>query len=356
MASADDKRPVTWQVIGHDWAIQYLSNQPTPHHAYLFAGPRHVGKSTLVRDFARFLFCTGEERPCGSCRHCQLMAHGTHPDFVVASPMESDPEKAREDVVVKPDRDAGRMYVSQAGAIVTTANLRPMEARYKVIHVQDAERAPGDAFFNKLLKTIEEPPSHVVICITVSDRSEILSTVASRCQNINLQPVERGAVQRALVQQWGVEVEKAELLARLANGRLGWAVEESRKKSLWEERENLLQELWALVRGDAALRLQASEQMAKKKDARLFATLEAWQGWWRDVLVVQAGAPHGVINIDKQEELQMQAQSVSANDVQSYLGKIDEVVAALRHTVNARLALDALLLRMPQIARDAGRK
>lgn len=356
MASADDKRPGAWQVIGHDWAVKYLSNQPTPHHAYLFAGPRHVGKSTLVRDFARFLFCTGETRPCGACRHCQLMAHGTHPDFVVVSPMEGDPEKARDGQMPKVDRDAGKMYVAQAEALVTAASLRPMEARYKLFHVQDAERVAGDAFFNKLLKTIEEPPSHVVICITVSDRSEILSTVASRCQNIGLQPVDRALVQSALTLQWGVDAEKAALLARLANGRLGWAVEESRKKSLWEDRETLLQELWALVRGDAALRLQTSERMAKKKDARLFATLETWQGWWRDVLVVQAGAPQGVLNIDKQEELQMQAQSLSSNDVQSFLRKIDEVVAMLRHTVNARLALDALLLRMPQIARETGRK
>jgi DNA polymerase-3 subunit delta' len=351
MATVDDKRPDAWQVVGHDWAVKYLSNQPTPHHAYLFAGPRHVGKSTLVRDYARLLFCTSRNRPCGYCRHCQLLADGAHPDFIVVAPMESDPEKAREGQSIKVDRDAGKMYVNQAEAIVTAASLRPMEARYKLFHVQDAERVTGDAFFNKLLKTIEEPPSHVVICITVSDRSEILSTVASRCQNIALQPVDRSIVQRALTERWGVEAEKASLLARLANGRLGWAVEESRKKSMWEERETLLQELWALVRGDAAQRLAASEQMAKKKDARLFATLETWQGWWRDVLVVQAGAPQGVINIDKQDELQRQAQSVPASEVQSYLSKIDEVVAALRHTVNARLALDALLLRMPQIAR-----
>lgn len=356
MASADDMRPGTWQVVGHDWAVKYLTNQPTPHHAYLFAGPRHVGKSTLVREFARYLFCTGEVRPCGHCRHCQLMADGMHPDFVIVTPMESDPEKARENQIVKADRDAGKLYARQAEALVTAANLRPMEARYKLFHVQDAERVTGDAFFNKLLKTIEEPPSHVIICISVSDRSEILTTVASRCQSVPLQPVAQSAVQRALVERWGLASDKAQLLSRLANGRLGWAVEESQKKSLWEEREERLQQLWALVRGDFAMRIDVAEQMAKKKDARLFATIETWQGWWRDVLVVQAGAPQGVINIDKQEELFTQAQAVSPNDVQSYLSKIDEVVAALRHTVNARLALDTLLLRMPQIARETGRK
>lgn len=356
MASTDTIRPGAWQVVGHDWAVKYLSNQPAPHHAYLFAGPRHVGKTSLVREFARFLFCAGNERPCGECRHCQLMADGAHPDFMLVAPMESDPDKAREEQIVKSDRDAGKLFVRQAETLVTAASLRPMEARYKVFHVQDAERVTGDAFFNKLLKTIEEPSSHVIICITVSDRSEILPTVASRCQNLGLQPIDRGDVQRALTTRWHVEPEKARLLARLANGRLGWAVEESRKKSLWEERDARLHELWALARGDSATRLEAAEQMAKKKDARLFATIETWQGWWRDVLVVQAGAAQGVINIDKQDELQTQAQSVSPNDVQSYLSKIDEVVAALRHTVNARVALDTLLLRMPQIARATGRK
>lgn len=350
MAHADTERPGAWQVIGHDWAVRYLSNQQTPHHAYLFAGPRHVGKSTVVREFACSLFCTGETAPCGQCRHCQLMRDGAHPDYITVAPMESDPEKAREDQVVKSNRDAGKLFVRQAEAIVTAANLRPMEARYKFFHIQDAERVTGDAFFNKLLKTIEEPPSHVILAITVSDRSEILATVASRCQNLSLQPVERGAVRDALVERWQLAPDRAELLARLANGRLGWAVEEAHKASLWEEREARLQELWTLARGDFATRLHASEQMAKKKDARLFATLEMWQGWWRDVLVTQCGVSDGVINIDKQDELQRQAQSVTSADVQTFLGKLDEAVAALRHTVNARLALDALLLQMPRVA------
>lgn len=277
------------------------------------------------------------------------MADGAHPDFIVVAPMESDPEKAREDQLVKVDRDAGKLFVRQAEVLITAANLRPMEARFKLFHIQDAERVTSDAFFNKLLKTIEEPPSHVILCITVSDRSEILGTVASRCHNLALQPVERSIVRDTLVQRAALAPERADLLARLANGRIGWALEQAQKGKLWEDREEQLQQLLSLVHGDGALRLDAAESMAKKKDARLFATLELWQGWWRDVLVLQSGARNSVINIDKLNELQNLAQEVAPGAVQAYLATLGDALAALRHTVNTRLALDMLLQRMPQI-------
>lgn len=349
MATAEITRPGDWNVVGHSWAVEYLSRLDTPHHAWLFSGPRHVGKSTLVREFARALFCTGLDAPCGNCRACQLMADGAHPDFIVVAPMESDPEKAREDQTAKVDRDAGKLFVRQAETLITVANLRPMEARYKLFHIQDAERVTSEAFFNKLLKTIEEPPSHVILCITVSDRREILATVASRCHNVSLQPVERSTVRDTLIARAGLAPDRADLLARLANGRIGWALEQAQKGKLWEDREEQLLQLLTLVRGDGALRLDAAESMAKKKDARLFATLELWQGWWRDVLVLQSGARNSVINIDKLNELQNLAQEVAPAAVQAYLATLSDALAALRHTVNTRLALDMLLQRMPNV-------
>ena len=103
------------------------------------AGPRQVGKSTLVRAFATALFCTGEAKPCGHCRSCTLMAHGSHSDYHTVAPMDGgDPPKI--------DRITGKLYQEQAENLVADAWLRPFEGAHKLFHIQDAQRATTDRF------------------------------------------------------------------------------------------------------------------------------------------------------------------------------------------------------------------
>lgn len=311
-----------------------------PHHANLLLGPRQLGKSTLARTFAQALLCTGASPPCGDCRSCRLMAKGSHPDFRVLAPTDKSGAV---------DRLDGTLRVEQAAELIHDAALRPVESRYKVFLIQDFHNA-NDASANKLLKTLEEPPPHVVLCLTATDRSSVLPTIVSRCQIIELRPLDPDTIAQALMKDWQAEAEQAQLLARLANGRLGWAVEQLTHPDKLQERRTHLQTLWQLVAANRIERLAFAEQLAASRNSQhLFGLLELWTVWWRDVLLAQADCLALCANLDHQEEVLRLAQALSPTAVQHYLQLLLRIEGYLHHTVNTRLALDVLVLGLPNM-------
>ncbi len=336
----------TWPIYGHKWAVASLARGLGAagglRQAYLFLGPRQVGKSTLVRAFATALFCTGATKPCGSCRSCERMAHHSHPDFHLIAPLDAgEPPKI--------DRTTGKLYQEQAEELAKAAWLRPFEGSWKLFHIQDAQKATSDRFLNLLLKTVEEPPDSTIICISAIDRASVLPTIVSRCQVLELRPLDHAAMTGALVEGWQVPSEQAALLARLSAGRLGWAVDQAQRPGMWQERETRLEQLWALMRADRNARLALSEQLAGR-NAQLYAMLELWSSWWRDIMLVQAGGGDACCNTDFRLILDQQAAAFAPEQVQHYIRTMRRVEQSLRTNVNARLALDVMLLRLPHLA------
>ena len=346
----------TWRVIGHEWAVAYLqraiaasSKQATDNrrglrNAYLFLGPQQVGKSTLVREFAKALLCEhvdGSGQACGECTSCRLMNSGGHPDLRVYSPIDKD------DTV---DRINGSLKVEQADELIHEASLRPNMGRYKVFLIQDAHLANA-AYLNKILKTVEEPPDQTIICITATDRSEVLPTIVSRCEVMELRQLPAETIRRALVNKYAVNAEEAELLARLARGRFGWAVRQLEDKSDGEQRLEQIRQLHQLVAGSRVDRLLFSEETsAQRNNERLFSMLELWAVWWRDVLLVQNGCEDAISNLDQLQAVERYASELAPESVRRHLETLKRIERYLHHTVNTRLALDTLLLDMPRPA------
>jgi DNA polymerase III subunit delta' len=348
-ASALDLTGSQWAVFGHTWAAHLLQRtlHPSadgPRHAYLFLGPPQVGKSTLAREFARALLCQAPEaRPCGVCRSCGLMQRSSHPDLRLVQPRD------KENVV---DRANGTLRVEQAAEIIHEAALRPIEGRYKVFIIQDMQHGNA-SFANKLLKTLEEPPDHVVLLLTAADRNSLLPTIVSRCQVLELRPLAVTEVETALRTGWQADPLLATVLARLANGRLGWAVQQLADQSGAERRQEQLAQLWNLVRAGRVARLEFSEQIsAGRNNQNLFAMLEVWTTWWRDVMLTQVGCPEACCNVDHLDEVARHAAALEMVTVRDYLYTLQRIEGYLRHTVNTRMALDVLVLRLPAVAVD----
>ena len=343
----------TWPVYGHRAAVQFLHQlvQPvraheerglgTLRHAYLLFGPQQVGKRTLARAFARAALCTdAEQRPCGRCRACHLVERANHPDLRIIQPV---------DKTGTVDRRGGTLRVEQAAEIIHDVALRPMEGRYKVFLIQDMHTA-NDSFANKLLKTLEEPPPYALFCLTALDRNDLLPTIVSRCQTLELRPLATETIVSALQQGWQVAAAEATLLGRLARGRLGWAVEQTLHREQGDQRLAQLQTLWQLSSADPVERLLFAEKSAAAFTSRhLFEMIDLWTTWWRDVMLVQAGCADSCCNVDQAPVLQQQAKAVPLATVRDYLRTLQRIERYLQHTINTRLALEVLLLQLPAL-------
>ena len=324
-------------VYGHTWVQQMLQKvvlSDRTSHAYLFVGPDQVGKTTVARAFAQALTC---ESPiagdglgaCGQCRSCRLAAEGGHPDHRFVEPSN------------------GQIKIEQIRNLIHEANLSPVEGRYKVFIVRAFDRANPSAA-NALLKTLEEPSETTRILLTSSQSVGILPTITSRCQVLNLRPVPARDVAEVLQFKWGISAERANLLANLSGGRIGWAIQLGSQPELWQVYEQRVGQIRALVQQDVVERMAYAEKLAKAPDVE--ATLRDWLLWWRDVLLIQQECDDLVANIDQVETIRKLAKATRSGDVRRFVEAIMETAGYLRRNVNVRLAIEALLLKMPHPA------
>lgn len=325
-----------WNIVGHDWAVQALQKgllTDTLSHAYLFTGQPGIGKTALAQKLAAALLCEAEEpteRPCGQCRACRLIAGGNHPDLhIVAS-----------------EHVGARLKIDQVRELEHQLTLTPVEGRYQVVILRRFEEATTSAA-NALLKTLEEPPSYVVITILAQDADLLLPTIVSRCQQLPLRPLPVALVQRALTERWGAEPEQAELLAHLSRGRLDWAVRMLKEEKALKQRTTRLEELNELIGSSIVKRFKYAEKLARDSVATQ-ETLDLWIGWWRDVLLVAADADAPLTNVDRRSALHRHARRFGVEQSANVLKALRSAADKLARNANARLTLEVLMLDLPR--------
>ena len=321
-----------WNVVGHSWAVDSLGQGiAVGHvaHAYLFLGPVQVGKRTLALELAKALNCLNEvsERPCGVCLACQKVARLTHPDVRVVEPRE------------------GSLKIEQVRQLQREIALTPYEGRYRVAILPDFDQATVEAA-NCLLKTLEEPPPQVVLCLTAQGTSSLLPTIVSRCQLLHLRPLSLATVASVLVQRWGAEQEKAQLLARLSEGRLGWAVKALQDPSMLRHRTDCLDALVSLLGEVRVARFSYAEGMSRTPQ-EVPGLLEIWLSWWRDLLLAREGSLGEIIGLDRGHEIAQYAARYSLDQILAALKAIRTAQRQLDWNANPRLTLEALLLSLP---------
>lgn len=318
----------SWGVVGHEWAVSLLQRalrRKELSHAYLFTGPEGVGKMTLAQALARALLCSRVgESPCGTCQACRLTQSGSHPDLHV----------------ILPATRSDRIGISQVRELTRQLSLTPSLGRYRVAILADFDRASPSAA-NALLKTLEEPPAYAILVLLAPDADSLLPTVVSRCQVVPLRPLPLSTVARALEERWGVDPERARLLAHLSGGRLGWAVRASRDPSVLERRRRWLEDLSQLLQASLVDRFRYAEALAE--DEAVEQVLQVWSSWWRDVMVLAAGAEGMLTNSDMLELLRRHAQHVGLARARAVVDATCRTADLLRRNVNRRLALEVLV-------------
>jgi len=203
-------------------------------HAYLFSGPRGVGKTRIARAFAQALCCTDldetdRSQPCGLCRACRNVVRGAHPDVETVS---------LETQAMLADKPAprGTLGIDTVRRLRASAALLPLEAPHRILIVDDAETLLEPAQ-QALLKTLEEPPPLVTLLLLADESDVLLETVRSRCQHIAVRPMTETHVETVLVDR-GVDRALAQELAELSRGCPGWAIDATESGVLLQRRRS----------------------------------------------------------------------------------------------------------------------
>jgi DNA polymerase-3 subunit delta' len=341
-------------LIGHTQALSWLRRAVAHErlaHAYLITGPRSVGRRTFALEIATALNCLAadvDDRPDHQCQQCRLIDRNIHPDVRV---VRRAPE--RRTILMRAPSPAApqREYADHVEFIQSDAQLRPVMGRKKVYVILNAEELAQDAA-DRLLKTLEEPPTFVVFLLTAVERGAVLPTIASRCQEIRLRPAPRPELAEALVGM-GAEPPRAAELAALAGGRQGWAVAAVRDPALVERRQAQARQLVDVLSASRLERLLVARGLSERWTSHpetVRNTLRVWLSWWRDVLLVQLGLRERVVHLDSAEQAALTAAAAQVDQrlARDAAARLQQSLADLETNVNPRLVLDLLLLRMPR--------
>jgi len=382
------------EVKFQDAAVQMLRSAVAGDrvaHAYLFAGPRGVGKGLAARQFAKLLVCakprgSGEKlEPCDRCSHCTRIDRGTHPDLHWFR-KEEDHNDFRLSIVT---RRQGEESASPSVTVTESVVLHPMEAGRTVVVLDDAELLNKHAA-NALLKTLEEPSPHAVLILLCADASELPGTILSRCQWVRFGPLpeefvaekvrEVLAAQAACPPEKGrkaeaprpIAREEIAFICRFAGGSIEQAVQLA-GSGLWGLKRAILPGLAAMDEADAfdvaeavagwaateARRLRVpkgspEETAVRRSSARLALAVVA--SAFRDAAMVAVGASEGarLTNADQPDVIQALA-AWSAESCGRAVSILADAQAQIVRYVHVELATENALVQVSRLRPAAAR-
>lgn len=332
-----------WNLLGHNWAVDMLRRHIATgeaRHAYLFAGPAGLGRRSLALAFARALNCTNPPAPgesCGGCRDCKGITAMQHPDLSIVEPTITNPDNRNELIPAL----YGEIRIRQIRDLQRLTNLKPYQSRYRPIVCLRFNQANAEAS-NAFLKTLEEPPAHVILLLTADNPESLLPTIVSRCEVLRLRPLPIEQVQRELVSR-GIENSQAELIAHISGGRPGYAFRLAEDKSLLEFRQQRLDDLQKLLSASRVDKFAYVEKLAKEKDV-MRQTLLVWQSFWRDVFLRASKAESPIANVDRAGEVDSLTKQLDLPAARRRVAEVERALQQMERNVNARLLMEVLLL------------
>jgi DNA polymerase-3 subunit delta' len=160
----------------------------------------------------------------------------------------------------------------------------------------------------------------------------------------------REQVVRYLIDKLSIEEERAQMVARLSRGSLGWAIQAVNNPSVLDNRAGELERAMALMGSGLQQKFSAAADVASlyfRDRHQTMEVLNTWLGWWRDLLLVREGAQESVYNWDHLETLKERAQDYSPRQLVRFIGSILSTIGAMEHNANPRLTLEVMMLSMP---------
>jgi len=322
-------------MLGNESVIKQLRRQAADgslSHAILITGEKGMGKKELAHLIGLEVFCRAKEgqKACLVCPECKKVLSDNHPDMLWVT--HEKPQVVSVDDI--------RTQVSDQAVI------RPYEGGRKIIVIDDAAKMNVQAQ-NALLKTLEEPPEYVMILLLCENEHALLDTIRSRCTPVKLEKVDRQIIQQYLIDEHGVDREKAETAAAFAAGNPGRAI----ALSLSDDFQKIYLMVVELCKNIRKMNAAQIAQKAKELCAEDPAlALELIEDWIRDVLISRtSGEAAEPVFSGEKSAIRKQMELIDARKASELLEMIRLTQRRLDANVNKELSMALLLHKMREI-------
>ena len=343
-----------WGLRGNDPAVEMLRHAIASGrlgHAYLFGGPKGVGKETLARRLAQTLIAPrGDDAtvPDLEARAAKQIEAGAASDVehiaIGGICDESQHDHAG-------DRST-RIRICQVRRLERVSALAPFASARRVFIIDAADDLQTEAA-HALLKTLEEPPASALFVLLASDPDALLPTIRSRCQEFTLRPLSHAALAAALEADAGIEADTAASLARLAHGCYGLAMRMHADPTLAVLRESAEAEAARLASAGRNERFDAAERLGGawyRERESVLATLDLWREWWRELMLGAAGLPAITSMVGgRADGDDTPSRPCSAEDALRGLRAVQTAREHLLANTSAQLALEVMMLDLPLV-------
>ncbi len=367
-------RTVWDDLVGQSRVAEYLSaavRRGAISHAYLFTGPAGAGKKSTARAFACAIVCADDG--CGTCAQCRRIKRGLHPDVRDVAP-----------------EGAATYMVEQIREIIHDVNLAPVEGE-RTIYILEAADSFNESAANAFLKTLEEPPDHVIIVLLATTYEAVPPTIASRCQVVRFRRLSPRDATRLLAERTGASEAEATAALAATGGVLARAKEflDSAPRRLardhmlstlkdlavYDEHDVLqaarrllaavkapLDELKALqaeeVReraefvgksGGKDLETRHKRQLTAREREGVTEVLNIAESWLRDCLVLSQGVGDLVANRDAVDAMEEVAAVITPAAATRALAAVKQARRRISYNVSPQLAIEAMLFDIREV-------
>ena len=354
---------VGWTTFGHPAATRLLSKSSESGrlaHAYLITGPDKVGKRTLAMDIACMvnseavvdMFGEASNIDLASSMPADRIRRGIHSDVQVIgvnTELDTDRSQTRSSEDGAVSRSRANISIGHIRQMIGDSLTKPFEGLFKVFIIEDADKMTEQAS-NALLKTLEEPADDVLIILTVLSDQAVSDTIVSRCQTIDLRPVDPEVIESELIERFEAEESQARLLSRLARGCPGWAIDALNDSTIVDSHNQAVLRFAEIVTGNIEERFryarQTGAQFWRNRDAVL-SEMERWLELWRDVAMMRHKLDDHVTNTEWAELLSEIASQLKEPQISAAVTSIQNATIALEANAVPQLTLEVLMLDLP---------
>lgn len=334
--------PLFSEILGQEKAVDFLkqviAREKIPH-GYLFIGIPGIGKTTTALALTQVVNCLDPQNgdACGQCRICRQIAGNNFPDIERIHP------------------DGQNIKIEQIRNLTRSLSFKPLIGQYRVTIMRQAEKMTEESA-NAFLKTLEEPPDGNILILNVAEPLDLLPTIVSRCQQVFFKPLLPGLISERLMKDKGLAETEAMVLAKIAGGSLGRALEMSENQFLkW--RQDQLARLIRLADLPLAEAMQVAWDYAGKDkkqdlDQDLLDLLTLWMTWYRDLLAVKSVcSAETLINRDYVAELQNLAIRFNITQLVESVLALEQAQKDLNNSRNADLVMSHIVLNLKRAGR-----